>query len=95
MSSMLGVKTKRPNDVLDYDVDIQQAWLEPGDIVDTATAVISGGTAEINNTVVSNGVVRVWVAGGAVGETNTVTITLNTSQGRTKEVAFQLRIAMR
>lgn len=88
----LDVKSKRPDDVLDYDFDLAQRWLPADDVVVSAISSISGGTAVINDTIVSEGAVRVWVAGGAEGETNIVSVDVTTALGRVKEFCFHLRI---
>lgn len=87
----LSVFSKDPDERLDYDIDFSR-WLPDGDVIMSVVTSISGGTAIIDGTEPSDTCVRVWVAGGAVGETNTITIRATTAQGRIKEAALRLKI---
>lgn len=83
--------SKDPADRLDYDVDYSR-WLPAGDVISSATAAVTGSTALADQVDVSSDAVKVWISGGAVGDTAVVTVTAETAQGRTKEISFRLRI---
>lgn len=87
----LGTIEKSPDDVLDYDVDFAR-WLPTDDYVDTATAAVEDSTAVVDSVDVSADRVKIWISGGADGESGTLTLTATTSQGRTKEVCLRLRV---
>jgi len=91
---MSEVFVKRPAEVKDYDVDFS-IWLEDGDTIDTATAAIDGGTAVIDQTEFSETSVKVWISGGADGDSAVVTTTVVTANGITKQFAFRLRVSER
>lgn len=88
----LGTARKGPNDILDYDVELQD-WLTASDTITQAEA-----SAEAGLTVDSVGVfeaeqlVKVWLSGGTVHETYEVTVTMVTSEGRQIERCFSVRI---
>lgn len=88
---MRTLRSKRPEDRLDYDVDFGR-WLTPGDAIASTTTEISGGAAHIDGHDFTATAVKVWVAGGADGETAHVTVFVTTAQGREKEACFRLRI---
>lgn len=85
------VFTKDPNERLDYDADFAR-WLPDADTIASATAQITGGTATIDAVEPTNTTVRVWVSGGAIGETNLITIRATTVAGRVKETALRIKI---
>ena len=85
--------TKRPEDVLDYDVDFgRRNWLLDGDAISIATVTVSGGTVALHSWDFSASVVKVWLGGGADGDTAHVTVTVTTALGRTKTICFRVRI---
>lgn len=88
---MTEIMNKAPADLLDYDVDFQR-WLPSDDIVVAAYATITESTAIITQVENSESVARVWISGGAAGETGHVTVKINTRGGRIKETCFKLRI---
>lgn len=88
---MTGVMTKAPGDRLDYDVEFFR-WLTDGDTIQSAGATIENSAAIIDEVEFSEHGAKVWVSGGADGETAHVTLTISTAQGRTKAYCFRLRI---
>lgn len=88
---MLGTVRKRPDDQLDYDVTFER-WLSDGDTITDATAVADPVGVNIDRVVVFGDVVKVWVSGGTTGASHTIIVTATTTQGRVKEVTFNLRI---
>lgn len=91
---MKTLRTKRPEDRLDYDVDFSR-WLSAGDSITGATVAISDGTVAIDDHDFTATAVKVWLSGGEDGETAIVTVTITTTQGRTKEVCFRVRVRER
>lgn len=85
------LKSKRPDDVLDYDADFA-LWLSDGDTITTATAALTESAAAIDRVEFSETAAKVWVSGGADGETAHITVTATTAEGRVKEYCFKLRI---
>lgn len=86
--------TKAPGDVLDYDL-LFFKWLGEGDNVQQATATIGGDTTAIVDRIypyAAENVVKVWISGGADGDSGTVTVTAKTRAGRTKVLEFPLKI---
>lgn len=92
MSALTVNVAKDPADRLDYDVDYGARWLPTGDVIQSATATITGSTATADQVDVSSDAVKVWISGGAAGDTAIVTVRAVTAQGRTKEISFRLRI---
>lgn len=88
---MLGTLRKRPDDTLDYDVSFEK-WLSPGDVLTDATATADAASLTVLRTSLSGAVAKVWLAAGLAGNSYTITVTATTSQGRIKEVTFNLRI---
>lgn len=86
---------KRPDDRLDFDIDFAR-WLPAGDKIaslDEAT-VAEGSTVTVDedDTIFTDTTVKVFLEGGEIGETATVTVQVTTTQGRTKEVCFKVRV---
>jgi hypothetical protein len=96
---MLGVMEKQPGDLIDFDIDFSR-WLTETDIVTTAVAVVAPAYDAVTNpsgvqitaVQISNPDVKVWCSGGVDGKTYKVTLTASTSEGRIKEVDFQIRV---
>lgn len=88
---MKTLRTKRPDDRLDYDVDFSR-WLSLGDTIASVQVAISAGAVEVDDHDFTDTVVKVWLTGGVDGETVHVTVTVTTVQGRTKEICFRIRV---
>ncbi len=88
---MLGTVRKRPDDLLDYDVQFDR-WLSSGDTIVGATATPDPVGVTITSVQIFGQVVKVWIRGGAAGESFKIDVTVSTSMGRVKEVSFNLRI---
>ena len=84
--------TKQPADVQDYDISFVD-WLEA--LGDTALAVVVTADAGITQPIaaaITLGVVKVWVSGGTNGQSYKLTITLTTTNGRTKQVEIVIKV---
>ncbi len=92
---ILAKYTKQPADEQDYDIDFQSEFLSglndtapgPGGVQVSAEAGIN-----IDSFSLSNGRVKVWVSGGTSGESYKITVTLNTTLGRTKQVEILVKV---
>lgn len=89
---MLGIKQKRPADVLDYDLTYED-WLTDDDTITTVTTTVSPtGELEVDSVQVINPDIKVWVSGGDDGATYEVDVTVSTSGGRIKKECFKIRV---
>jgi len=89
---MLGIKQKRPADVLDFDVDYED-WLTDDDTITTVTTSVSpSGELAVDSVQVSNPEVKVWVSGGENGSTYDIEVTAATTGGRVKVECFKIRV---
>lgn len=82
--------SKRPSEILDYGVD-WKARLQ-GDTIAGVTFAKDGGTITLADESFDGTVSKVWVEGGATGETVVVTATVETAAGRvmTERVALKV-----
>lgn len=87
----LGTIEKSPSDVLDYDADFGR-WLPTGDTVASAVATVATADIVVDAVDVSDDRVKIWLSGGTAGDDGTLTLIATTTQGRTKEVCFRLRV---
>jgi hypothetical protein len=85
------LRSKRPDDRLDYDIDFSR-WLTVGDAIASHLTAISAGGVTIDASDHTDTAVKVWLVGGVDGETVHVTVEVTTVQGRTKEICFRVRI---
>lgn len=83
--------TKQPADVEDYDVSYVDYLEARGDTGDIHTVVAEPGITVVLSTLVA-GVVKVWLSGGTDKEDYKITVTLETTGGRTKQVEFVVRV---
>lgn len=89
---MLGIKQKRPADVLDYDITYED-WLTDDDTITTVvTNVQPSGELIVESVQVSSPQVKVWLSGGNDGESYDVQVTVSTDGTRVKEECFKIRV---
>lgn len=83
--------TKDPDAIKDYYFD-WRSWLEPSDSITSYTITASAGITVQSHSHLA-GVVTVWLSGGAVDTSATVTCRVVTAQGRRddKTMYFQIR----
>jgi len=92
--SILGKFEKQPADTQDFDVDYRD-WL--AGMTDTAPGpdgvVVEAdvGITIIASTLV-DGIVKVWLSGGEDGATYKITTTVTTTDGRTKQAEFRVKV---
>lgn len=83
---------KAPADVLDFDVWFDQ-FLEPGDRLTTVAATVpAAATLMVDSTTHDERKAKIWLSGGSVGETTTITVVVQTLNGRTKQECFAIEI---
>ena len=87
----LALLMKNPGDVLDYDVSFDE-WLTGDDRIQDWEATVADSTAVIDRGDYTDRSVRLWISGGADGDTAQISLTVTTAQGRTKVACFKLRI---
>jgi hypothetical protein len=88
------LRTKRPLDRLDYDVDFSR-WLPLGDSIASIAVTVTpatGGTLAADGSDFTATAVKVWVKDGINGETGHVEVKVTTIQARTKDVCFSVRV---
>lgn len=89
--AILATFTKQPIDRLDYDFDAA-AFLKGDDLIESAVFSIEPVGLELDSTVVEPTYTKVWVKGGAVGNTYKVICTITTERGRVKQDEIRIRI---
>lgn len=83
---------KDPEAVLDYAVDWSR-WLAGDEIVTSEWTVPSGLTKVSDSKTTTKA--TVWLSGGTVGQSYTVTNRITTTGGRTEERSFTIRVEER
>lgn len=84
---MITVHRKSPAEVLDYDAE----WsLDETEDILTSTWATTGTGLTINSSTFAAASVKVWLSGGTLGSTYTLTNTITTSLGRTLVDAFRI-----
>jgi len=84
--------TKDPNAVLDYSIDWTR-WLA-GDQIATSEWIIPSGLTKMADSKTSTSA-TVWLSGGSVGQSYTVTNRITTAAGRTEDRSFIIRVEER
>ena len=84
--------TKDPNAVLDYSIDWTR-WLA-GDQIATSEWIIPSGLTKMADSKTSTSA-TVWLSGGSVGQSYTVTNRITTAAGRTEDRSFTIRVEER
>ena len=85
--------TKDPDAVLDYSIDWSK-WLA-GDQIQTSDWSVSGTGLQASDESNTTTRATVWLSGGALGQSYTVTNRITTSGGRTDDRSFTVKIAER
>lgn len=90
---ILGTYRKQPADERDVDIDCVE-WLAEmgGDSLFSAAATVDGSGLIVDTPIVLTDTVKVWVRGGTDGSTYKVTVVIETTGGRIKEVEFKVRV---
>ena len=83
---------KDPDAVLDYAVDWSR-WLA-GDEIATSDWTVPSGLTHVSDSKTTTKA-TVWLSGGTVGQSYTVTNRITTTGGRTEERSFTIRVEER
>lgn len=86
------MRVKAPAETIDYDIDFEPFLENRGDTLESVEVVVSGSTATVLHSQIIGKTVKVWIDGGADGETADIEVTAHTAGGRTKQFCFRLRI---
>lgn len=89
--AILNTFVKQPADYLDYDVEYED-FLSDGDSVASGAATVSATGLTVDPPLVVGTKLKLWVAGGTVGTTYKVDVTMTTTQGRIKQDELRFRI---
>ena len=81
---------KDPQATLDYHLD-WSSWLETGDTITASTWFLPAGLTQVV-AAFSTSVATVWISGGTVGESYTVTNRITTADGRIDERSMTIRM---
>ena len=82
--------TKSPGDVLDYSMDWID-WLAEGDTITASEWAVPTGITEDSNSATTT-VTTIWLSGGTENRSYTLTCKITTTQGRTKERSFIIKV---
>lgn len=89
--AILGIVTKQPAEVQDYDVSFSE-WLTALSDTSASYTVTADTGITVDSFSITGGVVKVWLSGGIDGVTYKVTVTLTTAGGRTRQSEFSLQV---
>lgn len=84
--------TKQPAEVQDYDIDFTQ-YLESmgGDVAASHRSEVETGLT-LSTSMLTGGVVKLFLAGGTAGKTYKVTVLLTTEAGRVREAEIAIKV---
>jgi hypothetical protein len=87
---------KDPQAVLDYSLD-WGPWLDGDELSNSDWSVVAGTISEVPATrsYTIQGITRVYIQGGALGENAILKNTITTAGGRTDERSLEIRIRQR
>ena len=80
---------KDPNSIIDYGCDWTD-WLAQGEVISTSTWTVPTGLTSVS-TVKENFVTSIFLSGGTVGTTYTLTNRITTNQSRTEDASMYIR----
>ena len=81
-----------PADVLDFVVDFSE-WLQDGETISSHTLTADNVTIDSDDA--DNDSVTIWLSAGIVNRTATVTTKVVTTESRTAEKSFTLKVRQR
>lgn len=88
---ILGIFTKQPTEVLDYDIDYTSA-LDSGDTIAAQTVTADTGITVDTSLIVGGVKVKIWLSGGTTGNTYKVTATITTAGGRVRQDEIKIKV---
>ena len=89
--AVLGVFTKQPAELMDYDVEFTEFLAGLNDSIQSFTVDADAGITVISSALNGN-VVKVWCADGVSGTSYKITVTAQTVGGRIKQVEFKIKV---
>ena len=89
--SILETQTKKPVERLDYDL-ILTDWMASNDRIKSARIEIDKPGLSCPFHYIHDDIVKVWIAHGVDGEIYRVSATVETEDGRVKQVEFKVRV---
>jgi hypothetical protein len=90
--TILGTFFKQPAEVESYTINYTDDLADEQDHLSTATAVVEPAGLLIDSTFVFDPRVRLFISGGTDGTTYKVTVTAQTTGGRTLEDEFKVKV---
>ena len=94
MSNKVEKFLKDPDADLPYGWDWGKEWLEEGDVIVASTWEVETGITKISDS--HNGYITfIWLSGGTVGETYTLTNRVLTQAGQKDERTFRVKVVER
>lgn len=84
---------KDPDAVLDFAMDWTD-WLDTGETISSYMVTVPTGITKDSDSE-SSGVVTVWLSGGTAGNDYNVSVEITTSDGRTDERTFRVKVIER
>lgn len=84
---------KDPDAILDYDLD-WSSWLGD-DTIATSTWLLDAGALTISSNSKTDTATKVWLSGGELGKTYSLTNRITTAGGRTQDQTVTLKIRAR
>jgi len=85
---------KDPHATLDYVVD-WTSWLKDTETITESTWEGTPDTVSLGDTVIGIGKTLVWLSGGIIGQTCTITNHITTSMGRQEDRSFRIKVKNR
>jgi hypothetical protein len=89
--ALLGIFTKQPAEVLDYDISYKDLLSRDGDEIESANVTVTPEMGVQPTWTINGDRVKVWVAGGTDGVTYRFEVTTTTKMGRVKQDEFRIR----
>lgn len=102
-STVIPTKEKDPDEILDYVFDFapntngrsgaSTDYLDSGETISSHSVTVpAGATLDSSAAILTNTAVRAWISGGTPGTTYRVLCQVVTTDGRTAERSFNLRV---
>ena len=89
---ILGTFTKQPNEVQDYDIDFNEYLASMGGDSIVGHTVLATDGITVQSSLVINGVVKIFLAGGVDGGRYAITARVTTNGGRVREGEIVVRV---
>ena len=94
MATKIQTFRKDPHAVLDYVIDWGENYLGSGETISSATWKVDTGITEDSNSKTDT-TTTIWLSGGTAGESYSIACKIVTSESRTDERTFTVRVENR